>query len=59
MRKTVPAPAKGYASGFGGVSCVTATYCVSSGATGKTTGNAGGPLNGVWNGKTWKLFRLP
>jgi hypothetical protein len=55
----VPGPGKGYASEFGGVSCVTATYCVASGLTGKASGNAATPVNGVWNGKSWKLFRLP
>jgi hypothetical protein len=59
VQKTVPGPAKGYSSVFGGVSCVAAAYCVSSGLTGKTSGNAGMPLNGVWNGKSWKLSRLP
>lgn len=59
VQKDVPAPAKGSASGFGGVSCVTATDCVASGLTGKTSGNAAGPVNGVWNGKSWRLFRLP
>jgi hypothetical protein len=32
---------------------------VTAGLIGKVSGNAGTPLNGVWNGKTWKLFRLP
>lgn len=59
VQKNVPGPGRGNASGFGGVSCVTATDCVASGLTGKTTGNAAAPLNGVWNGKSWKLFRLP
>lgn len=59
VQKTVPGPGRGNASMFGGVSCVTATYCVAAGATGKAGGNASVPLTGVWNGKSWKLFRLP
>jgi hypothetical protein len=59
VQKSVPGPGKGYASVFGGIYCVTATDCVVSGLTGKTSGSAGTPINGVWNGKSWKLFRLP
>jgi hypothetical protein len=59
LQKNVPGPGRGNASMFGGVSCVTATYCVASGLTGKAGGNAAVPLTGVWNGKSWKLFRLP
>jgi hypothetical protein len=59
VQKDVPRPAKGTASAFGGVSCLTGTDCVASGLTGKTSGSAAGPLNGVWNGKSWRLFRLP
>jgi hypothetical protein len=59
VQKGVPGPAKGSASGFGGVACVTATMCVAAGLTGKTSGSAAVPLNGVWNGKSWRLFQLP
>ena len=59
VQNNVPGPGSGEASLFGGVSCVTATYCAASGLTGRATGNAAVPLNGVWNGKSWKLSRLP
>ena len=59
VQNNVPGPGSGEASVFGGVSCVTATYCAASGLTGRATGNAAVPLNGVWNGKSWKLSRLP
>lgn len=59
VQKTVPLPGSGNVSMFGGVSCATATKCVASGMIGKVKGNAATPLNGVWNGASWKLFRLP
>jgi hypothetical protein len=59
VQNNVPGPGSGEASLFGGVSCVTATYCAASGLTGRASGNAAIPLNGVWNGKSWKLSRLP
>ena len=59
VQTNVPGPGRGQASLFGGVSCVTATYCAASGQTGRASGNAAIPLNGVWNGKSWQLFRVP
>lgn len=59
VQKNVPLPARGTVSEFGGVSCATATRCVASGQLGQVNGNAAAPLNGVWNGASWKLVRLP
>jgi hypothetical protein len=58
VQNNVPLPARGTVSEFGGVSCVTATRCVTSGLLGQVNGYAMAPLNGVWNGSSWKLARL-
>lgn len=47
----VPAPAKGDASAFGGVSCPKSGDCVAIGGVGKYSAFAPSPLAGYWNGK--------
>jgi hypothetical protein len=51
----LPAPAKGYADDFGGISCVTGKSCVALGGIGPVKENELDPLGALWNGKTWTL----
>jgi hypothetical protein len=51
----VPAPAKGLADGFGGVSCTSAAHCVAVGQIGPPSGNSERLLSGLWNGTAWRL----
>jgi hypothetical protein len=53
--QAVPAPPKGDSNAFSAVSCLPGGSCVAIGETGKTTGNSGALMAGVWNGKAWKL----
>jgi hypothetical protein len=51
----VPAPAKGKATAFGDVSCLSANSCVAIGETGTAAGSSGALMTGVRNGNAWKL----
>jgi len=55
----VPAPAKGSASLFNAVSCLSAAYCVAVGQEGPLSTTQGNGLTGFWNGKGWKLVAAP
>ena len=57
-RLSVPAPAGAADTEFGGVSCVSAIYCVAVGSTVYGTNPKTyhvTALNAVWNGKHWRL----
>ena len=49
------APAKGKASVFNSVTCLTATDCVAVGQVGPSKTTNGTGLSGFWNGKSWRL----
>lgn len=51
----LPAPAKGYADDFGGISCVAERNCVALGDIGPVKKNELDPLGALWNGKAWAL----
>jgi hypothetical protein len=51
----VPAPGKGKASLFRGVTCRSATNCVAVGQLGPAVSTNGTGLSGFWNGKSWRL----
>jgi hypothetical protein len=51
----VPAPARGKASLFESVSCLSAANCVAVGQVGPDKTLEGNGLSGFWNGKAWKL----
>jgi hypothetical protein len=51
----VPAPPRGKADIFFGVSCRSAANCAAVGLTGPVGAKSGRSLSGVWNGKAWKL----
>jgi hypothetical protein len=51
----LPAPAKGYADDFGGISCVTEKSCVALGDIGPVKEDELDPLGARWIGKTWTL----
>ena len=51
----LPAPAKGYADDFGGISCVTEKSCVALGDIGPVKEDELDPLGALWNGKAWTL----
>jgi hypothetical protein len=53
--QSVPAPAKGKASAFYGVSCRSTASCAAVGSIGPVEGTTSSSLSGFWNGKTWKL----
>jgi hypothetical protein len=53
--KSVPAPAKGKASLFNGVTCRSATFCAAVGELGPASSSNGSGLSGFWNGTSWKL----
>ncbi len=52
---SVPAPGKGKASLFGGVTCLSAASCVAVGQLGPAVSTNGTGLSGFWNGKSWRL----
>jgi len=52
---TTPTPAKGKASLFNGVTCLSTTSCVAVGQIGPTGGTADSGLSGFWNGSSWHL----
>jgi hypothetical protein len=51
----VPAPGKGKASLFRGVTCLSGTSCVAVGQLGPARSTNGTGLSGFWNGKSWRL----
>ena len=51
----LPAPAKGYADAFGGISCVTEKSCVALGDIGPVKKDELDPLGATWRGKAWSL----
>lgn len=51
----VPAPARGKASLFNGVSCLSAGSCVAAGQVGPGNSTRGTGLSGFWNGRGWRL----
>ena len=51
----VPAPARGKASLFNGVSCLSAASCVAAGQVGPANSATGTGLSGFWNGRSWRL----
>jgi hypothetical protein len=51
----VPAPARGKASLFNGVSCLSAGSCVAAGQVGPDNSTTGTGLSGFWNGRGWRL----
>ena len=51
----LPAPAKGYADDFGGISCVTEKSCIALGDIGPVKQDELDPLGAVWHGKAWTL----
>ncbi|HMD94032.1 MAG TPA: hypothetical protein VKG80_15490 [Trebonia sp.] len=51
----VPAPARGKASLFNGVSCLSAVNCVAAGQVGPENSSSGTGLSGFWNGRGWRL----
>lgn len=52
---SVPGPAKGKASLFQDVTCLSAADCVAVGQTGPAGSATGTALSGFWNGKRWRL----
>jgi hypothetical protein len=52
---SVPAPGKGKASSFQGVTCLSAANCVVVGQLGPSGSTNGTGLSGFWNGKSWRL----
>ena len=57
---SVPAPGRGKASDFGGVTCLRPTFCAVVGSTEPYDGapGTGTALSGFWNGKSWRLVSL-
>jgi len=51
----VPAPARGKASLFNAVRCLSGADCVAAGQEGPFNTIQGNGLTGFWNGKGWKL----
>jgi hypothetical protein len=51
----LPAPPKGHADDFGGISCVTEKSCVALGDIGPVKEDELDPLGALWNGKAWAL----
>jgi hypothetical protein len=46
-------------TGLAALSMVLGGVIPAGAATGPANGNAAAPLNGVWDGESWKLIRLP
>jgi hypothetical protein len=53
---SVPAPGKGKASSFQGVTCLSAANCVTAGQLGPSGSTNGTGLSGFWNGRSWRLL---
>jgi len=53
---SVPAPGKGKASSFEGMTCLSTANCVAVGQLGPSGSTNGTGLSGFWNGKSWRLI---
>jgi hypothetical protein len=56
---SVPAPGRGNASRFDGVTCLPAAHCVAAGQAGPLGSVDSTVLTGFWNGRCWRLVTAP